>query len=511
MVNFIIFVATLQRANLYINQSEDALGGKDWNDVYPWNAPPGDPAIANNIPIEGTGKKAVPAWWDGDWGYNEWNRKWDGTGDHKLGFTGLAQLPAGDGKQVISLLPFSPVRTIGGSISEPNAANKLEATVAYSFPYHRSEPYTGDAGSQDSPFDYVKKMLVQSAQLKDMYNEAGIRFVKAKSTWPKPNATSASEFANFDSYVSNVQVLDVAVVNAWASTNTKKWYDYPKIKNFALASWAKGTLSPSDMWWRYNVSKPNNWSEASHSPAAKAFVPSLGLKIGSMYHILSTDAYDENFHPENGSITRESFVDQSYVIEAGTDCVGFAQRSASYSGRIYKWRALPSGWTETGSTHSGTDDIWVALKEYNEGTNGRLFVRTGDNAADVIAKNATDDANADYLEALRRVVPGDIWIKYSSVSVPQQSATTPSHIAIVAYVPSDPSITDSTTFMSQMILIEGEYTNKIQSVIKKLSVGDYNNNNVTVDKIIYSGFKLTPLTLLPDGLRCRSWAIRRLK
>jgi hypothetical protein len=64
--------------------------------------------------------------------------------------------------------------------------------------------------------------------------------------------------------------------------------------------------------------------------------------------------------------------------------------------------------------------------------------------------------------------------------------------------------------MDQMILIEGEYTNKIQSVIKKLSVGDYNHDNLTEGKTIYPSF-----TLDKDqdefSLNCKTWAIRRLK
>jgi hypothetical protein len=81
----------------------------------------------------------------------------------------------------------------------------------------------------------------------------------------------------------------------------------------------------------------------------------------------------------------------------------------------------------------------------------------------------------------------------------------------VASVPDDPeNISDPQVFMDQIILIEGEFTNKIQSVIKKLSVGDYNRNNVGEAKQIYPIFTLKTGTLLPNGLNCQSWAIRRL-
>jgi hypothetical protein len=68
-----------------------------------------------------------------------------------------------------------------------------------------------------------------------------------------------------------------------------------------------------------------------------------------------------------------------------------------------------------------------------------------------------------------------------------------------------------------MILIEAEYVSKVQSVIKKLSVGDYNSGNIPVGRQIYDNYTVpdqdpsTPSTLDPISLRCQSWAIRRLK
>ena len=83
------------------------------------------------------------------------------------------------------------------------------------------------------------------------------------------------------------------------------------------------------------------------------------------------------------------------------------------------------------------------------------------------------------------------------------------HIAIVAFVPNDPAITDPLVFLDQMTLIEGEFTNKIQSVIKKLSAGDYNRGNVTGPIQFYPAFDLAQDVEL--GLNCQAWAIRRLK
>ncbi|SEP86995.1 hypothetical protein SAMN04487977_101666 [Treponema bryantii] len=66
----------LWRANLYLNKSEKALGGEDWNNAHPWD-----------VPCDSDTETENPWWWNGDstltaaqrWGYNEWNKKEDGS------------------------------------------------------------------------------------------------------------------------------------------------------------------------------------------------------------------------------------------------------------------------------------------------------------------------------------------------------------------------------------------------------------------------------------------------
>ncbi len=103
---------------------------------------------------------------------------------------------------------------------------------------------------------------------------------------------------------------------------------------------------------------------------------------------------------------------------------------------------------------------------------------------------------------------GDIWVKESTENVGLQRA----HIAIIASVPEYTEGMTVFDFMNQMVLIEAVYTNKIQSVIKKLSVGDYNHNNLTIDKAIYTD---PNYLIIKDqngfSLNCKSWSIRRLK
>lgn len=152
----------------------------------------------------------------------------------------------------------------------------------------------------------------------------------------------------------------------------------------------------------------------------------------------------------------------------------------------------------------------------------RNFVRaTGEytiNSWNIINKNCTAAATAANLIELKKVVPGDIWIKYK-VAVNEQDQninTIPAHIAVVAYVPPDASELSVSDLMNQIILVEAEYNNKIQSVIKVLSVGAYNASEISVGMSFYNG-KFIVVDQSPAAgnqgidLHCDSWAIRRLK
>jgi len=92
----------------------------------------------------------------------------------------------------------------------------------------------------------------------------------------------------------------------------------------------------------------------------------------------------------------------------------------------------------------------------------------------------------------------------------QASGSLNAHIAVVAYVPADAAELSVDELMNRIILIEAEYNNKIQSVIKVLSVGEYNMGKIPLGKQIYLNF-ITPKTGNEINLNCQSWAIRRLK
>ena len=444
----------LWRANLYIAETAN-----DWNDQHPWNAPPGDPSIATNVPVD-----KVPVWWSKDWGYNEWNRRMKFSPEFMAGKNvGLANLPAGDGKQVVDIPAFTPLRTLPRG-QAPGESNTLGGTVAYSYPQHDYEPIKlpqnptaedlkhrqdGDSGSQDSPFDFLWKMLKQKTSLSTAYDTDGI---------------------------------------AKTQNSTTSW------------SWTK---APKNSWKNYSPG-------TSEVPG---YVPSLGLWYRDC---------DNNTDVDESGISGLAW-SQPYIYEAGTDCIGFAQRAASWmfssgSYNSYKWHSLLPGFMEfnDGKGTSNPDDIYTASaaskRQYPIDENDSALASTvATRIVTVFVNEKATSSNAPMpsIEELRRIVPGDVFVK-DSASLAETKMN--DHIAIVAYVPDDPSITDPADFMSKIMLIEAEYTNKIQSVIKKLSVGMYNDNLVPKGTIIYSNFN-APIVGSAQGipLNCQSWAIRRLK
>jgi hypothetical protein len=424
----------LWRANLYIDQKEAVLGNQDWNDAHPWNAPP-----------DGVKTTSTPKWWSAEWGNNEWNREYDGTQTASQ----ISSLNAGNGKQVVTLIDFTVLRSLSGT-------NSLANTVAYSFPDHPKEKpddSKGDAGSMDSPFDFVWKMQRQKELLAENFDTSGMMKIEES-----------------DSY--------------WVNTT-----------------------SPQKKWTNYVKGSTNK----------ESYIPSLGLYY-SKHNTNGGQAYDEVGLEDPKSTMATSTYSWDYTFEAGTDCVGFAQRTASYCGELYKWFELPPGIMEIAAT-----DYKSVQNGYGVDDKKRNFVRASGNYTinswNIINKNHVDKETPANFHELQKVVPGDIWIKYK-VNVDQQDLnkdSIPAHIAIVAYVPSNASELSANELMDQIILIEGEFTNKIQSVIKKLSVGDYDSSSLSVGTFIYDNYTVidqnisTPNVLDPIDLNCTSWAIRRLK
>ena len=391
----------LWRANLYINQREES--GTDWNEIHKWNAPPNARSV---LAIKNS-------WWSKDWGYNEWNRIYDGTQN----VSNINDLSIGNGGQTVIFQEFSPVRTLTSNVSFPEEKNRITRTVAYSYPYHPFEKNLGDAGSMDSPFDFLWKLNEQYKSRKTRENSSWI---------PSEN----------------------------------KWMNYKKSQNLNGDSTAKNEVKES-------------------------FLPSMGLFNNQMKH----KKYD---HIEKGYY--EFSAEKNY--EAGTDCVGFAQKTASYSNNRYVWPDLPLGIME--STFSTYEELLSAYE-----TNGlvRNYPRTETGEGSVVSaveilsfdseppllKNKSSDKqeepssekkcdineifSGDKEKRLRSIVPGDVFLKDSRS--PSSNGIYDDHIGIIAYVPENSSDLSTEELLNKIIVIESTYSAWVQSVVKVFSLADY--------------------------------------
>ncbi|MBU1081945.1 MAG: hypothetical protein KKB59_15790 [Spirochaetes bacterium] len=507
----------LWRANLYIDETQaekkDDAGVVtqarvvDWNELHPWNAPPAaNAALVGGPPEWGKGEGGA---WDANWGYNEWNRKFSLEQAFNGSATvGLTNLPAGDGKQVVVLPSFTPVRTLKTDVGNVTAENVIGGTVAYSYPKHGYETISSWGGTPPSP-----KLAVKGDR-------------QSAPAWD---------------YIStgNPGSMDSPFDFVWKMRQQKA----------DIGDGAVQGQAPGNSWWDYVVTKPAGALGSDLNPGDIRYIPSLGLYLSFPWHELNegfpglselnTGAQDESDDPDlwkiqtellplsPGSTIKILFLDgvdthqkrrnASWIVEAGADCIGFAQKAASYSGRSYAWVPLPKGLMDD----AGEANIYTVMDRYHLNTvpiGYRVYPiaeRSSTYGDTVVRRVVTPIGTAQpAIEELRRIVPGDIFVK-DSTTLPE--AETDDHIAIVAYVPPNACELSATDLMSQIILIEGEFTNKIQSVIKKLSVGMYNGVGIPVGTEIYTGFTVedqmpnTPQVPDPINLNCQSWAIRRLK
>jgi hypothetical protein len=455
----------LWRANLYINEDMN-----DWNDLHPWNAPPSGGVTAT-----------TPKWWTPEWGNNEWNREFKSSTTFLNGQSvGLNNLPIGNGGQVIQLPGYAAVRKLDSPLAN---------TVAYSYPSHRYESSSG----------WASPVMLQ------------------EGLGASPGALPA-----FDSTQGNPGSMDSPFDYVW------------KMRR-------QGFSAPSNNWWNYTVTQPGDGAISANLGGIR-YIPSLGLYLGAPAHslIMTKPASDTQVpdtwdqapyetianspellkNPTANNLTVQKRRNASWIIEAGTDCIGFAQRAASWTVSPYSWAKLQPGMMEYNSGN-GTDNPYVAMNDYGKNGLARSFPTNNTEATqdrlqvayDIISKRSetqapTEASTQEHLRQLKLVVPGDIWVKANTANGQKRA-----HIAVIAYVPPNiDTYVDPLALMNDIILIEGEYTNKIQSVIKKLSLGMYNFNLIPQDTPIYPGFD-APSVGANQGipLNCYSWAIRRLK
>jgi hypothetical protein len=113
----------------------------------------------------------------------------------------------------------------------------------------------------------------------------------------------------------------------------QKWYSNasnPPLQGFTtqtLGNWLR-TIAPSSDWYNYRRQAYSDLSPA---------LPGLGLIQLAAGRINNQAAINEIL---GGTATLTA---EWAALAAGTDCIGFAQNAASYTGNSYKWPDLPTG------------------------------------------------------------------------------------------------------------------------------------------------------------------------
>jgi len=397
----------LWRANLYIEEAKD-----DWNDLHPWNAPPDSKkqvlVYKDKVTIGGVvksewqlvGTADACAWWSDAWGYNEWNRRWKilkGLADPSSTIASIADLPPCSGDQVIDIPDYTPIRPVS---DKARAGNFIGDTVSYSYPYAYQD------GHFDSPFDFKKKLDAESTALIAAYKSRHILAFTSTSTIGKKEIKEAPTKSELE---------------FWNSTK-----------------------APANVWGRYLMKNLYLDKETRDVPAGqyKSFVPGLGLL---KYNVAS--GFNATYEADlvvgilpvlSGSDARPSSPSlDSSPFPAGTDCIGFAQRTAQYSGDRYTWGSLDAGWAEGGSLSKPND----ASTTWDESGQGRAYPVVGDASFEIFTRTTRNfsvivDKAEDNIEdqsRIAQIVPGDVFYYR------------PGHIAIVADIewhPDDGRVVD---------------------------------------------------------------------
>lgn len=331
----------LWRANLYIKESSN-----DWNDKNRWESDS-----------------------------NEWNKEYSNKNisDIETDYMKLNNMYSSSGGQTIDIFPHTPLRTVAGTIVEPNYPdNVVENSVPYDYP-NNYDPEFKTYLSIDSPFDYNYKMIKQ----RDLIREQG-----------------------------------------------------------------KGTATPS---WNYTTAHLSQWKKYESVPlgGVTPYIPSLGLSNQNYFSHVWDEKDSQGHH-------------DTVAKHAGTDCIGFAQRTASYQDNNYKWVDLTKGITE------GGDDTTDAP---------RSFPYIGLYSNKISSKSSVSRDKVSY--HLDKIVPGDIF--YWSVNT--FGISNGRHIAVVQDIIYSSGTNSKATTISKIKLIESTFSGISAKVINTNKLDFYNNKN----------------------------------
>ena len=330
------------RANLFIAEGEEVLSGEDWNDAHTWNAPT-------------SGEKDEKEWY----GKNEWNRRYD---LNQEATKEIKTLPEGDGGQVVNFTSWTALR--GMLENNEKVAKNYSDRVAYDYP----QPKTKEGkyiNAWDSPFDFVYKMKLQREGIREheyeTYEEEKgeeevaaeekiVKFTNEDKTEIESEGTIREhEYETYEEEEGEEEVAAKKKIVKFTNEDKTEIKSEGTITVGALKGW-NVTTAPYGKWRYYQ------------REGEKGFVPGIGLFLHASSHSYNDVIYDAK---KEGSVKIEMINRKS----AGTDCVGFAERTASYDGNKYKWEDLPEGWIE------GVDpDKEVRLSYYPQNQNASNII-----------------------------------------------------------------------------------------------------------------------------------------
>jgi len=388
-----------------------------------------------NIPSqkEETEAEEVSSWWSSSWGYNEWNKQYDLGRDSEI--ESLKDLQSGNGGQVVNFTEWTPLRKENGNITD---------RVAYDYPF-KKEGNKSEIYAWDSPFDFVYKLNQQKNAIKSNFL-AELEKVKTEEEKAKKGKETAV-FYNEDKTEIAGNKKTIGELSEWETTT-----------------------APNNRWRYY-------WREGE-----KGFIPSGGLYIKTIDSTINDIYYDEKQNTAKiEMINRKS---------AGTDCVGFAERTASYSGNEYKWNDLPNGWIE-GETPDKTERLTyypqnaeasnIILSKEKIGTLNSHF--TEDYVSDnvITSNNLSESEFKEFKSQFLKVIPGDI--------ITYKEGTEYAHIGIITNVDYEgiKQAQSIVSIMDNIQVIESIYGSYVNYVFKRQLMDGMGTDYKINGKTFYKG------------------------
>ena len=371
----------LWRANLYLDEDHrSALNNSvtnDWNDRFPWNAPPNEIAFQALTQEEKNkiswGIDPVSKTWNTTWGFNEWNWQFDPHNDYNL-FTGqnlnagfsenFNGLTMGNGGQVV-VIPSSTwggdhIPAVGNWQNQENTNFGIDNSVIYAF------------GNTTSPFQFGKDMELLRQEIYNYWNGLKLGFQAQQAGNPAVQIPQAV----------------TTMVNEWALANIVRGPTHKKevpingVKTYP-------SLNNQPVWDYYE-----QWSRV---PGAL-----LSPTIHPGYSNLASDDYPyEDATSTNAGVTNGKRV-------TGLDCGGLVYMSCAYTGSPYTISGLANG----------RRPAYLDIKDAGNNDDGTVIdncapAHNQDNLWNLVLNGPNVPDQAAVIANGKYFVPGDIYYYFS--------------------------------------------------------------------------------------------------